>query len=87
MSDEWEKIKRALENQNYKWRTLEGIAKDTGVSIPTVVSSLSYHGDLVIRSTIPSTTGQDLYTTRNHYLEKSTLWDRFESAVTNKVQK
>lgn len=87
MSDEWEKIKQALENQQYKWRTPEGIAKETGYDFTTVVSSLSTHSDLVIKSTIPSTTGQELFTTRDHYREKSTLWDRFESAITNKVQK
>jgi hypothetical protein len=87
MSDEWEKIRQALENPQYKWRTLEGITKGTGYDFTTVVSSLSAHSDLVIKSTIPSTTGQELYTTRDHYLQKSTLWERFESVITNKVQK
>lgn len=87
MSDEWEKIKKALENPNFKWRTLEGVAKETGYGFTTVVSSLSTHSDQVVKSTIPSTTGQELYTTRDHYLQKSTLWERFESAITNKVQK
>lgn len=87
MSDEWTRIRQALENPNFKWRTVDGIAKETGFPSPTVVSSLSHHSDLVIRSTIPSTTGLDLFTTRDHYHEKSTLWERFESVVTNKVQK
>lgn len=87
MSDEWENIRQALENPNFKWRTLEGVAKETGYDFTTLVSSLSTHDNLVVKSTIPSTTGQELYTTRHHYLKKSTLWERFESAITNKVQK
>ena len=87
MSADWEKIRRALENPKYKWRTLEGIVKETAYPTITIVSSLSAHADQVIKSTIPSTDGHDLYTTRDHYREKSTIWDRIESAITNKVQK
>lgn len=87
MSDEWNKIRKTLENPQYKWRTIEGIAKETGYGFITVVSSLSAHPDLVIKSTIPSTNGQDLFTTRDHYRQKSTLWERVEGAITNKVQK
>jgi len=87
MSKEWENIRRALENPQYKWRTVEGIAKETGYPTITIVGSLSANSDQVIKSTIPSTHGYGLFTTRDHYREMSTIWDRFESAITNKVQK
>jgi len=87
MSDEWEKIKRALENPNYKWRTLEGIAKETKSPVVTITSTFAAHADEVLKSAIPSTDGRELYTTRDHYRQRSTLWDRLESVITNKVQK
>ncbi len=86
MSEEWEKVRRALENPRYKWRTVEGIARETGHDFITVVSSLTAHADQILKSSIPAKDGRDLFTTREHYRAKSTLWERLESAITNKVQ-
>ena len=86
MDDEWELIQKALENSDYKWRTLDGVAKETGLDNVTVVSSMSNHSDLVIQSSIPSKTGAELFTTRNHYKEKSSVIDRILNSVTNKVE-
>jgi hypothetical protein len=86
VSDEWTKIRYALENPNYKWRTIEGIAQETAYPVITVLSSLSAHSHEIIRSTIPSTEGRDLFTTKNHYFKTSSLWNRLESAITNKVR-
>lgn len=87
IDNEWQSIKQALENPNFKWRTISGVAKETGLPPITIVNSLSQHVDYVIRSSIPSTNGEDLFTTREHYQEKSTLWDRIENIITNKVIK
>ncbi|MCG7867002.1 MAG: hypothetical protein N0E59_10735 [Candidatus Thiodiazotropha taylori] len=86
MDEDWLKIQKALENPKYKWRTVEGVAKETGLETVTVVSSLSNHNDLVIQSSIPSNTGADLFTTRDHYREKSTIFSRVMSSITNKVE-
>lgn len=86
MSDEWEQIREALEDPHYKWRTIEGIANDTGIALSTVIESLAAHDDLVFRSSIPTKEGQDLFTTKERYRKTSTVWDRLESAITNKVQ-
>lgn len=86
MSDEWEKIREALENPQYKWRTIEGIARDTGYEVSTVLDCLATHEDLVLRSSVPTKEGHELFTTKERYRTTSTVWDRLESAITNKVQ-
>jgi hypothetical protein len=84
---EWPKVQTALENEKYKWRTIEGIVKETGLDAVTVVGSLSANASVVIKSTISDKDGRDLFTTKEHYREKSSLWERFQSVLTNKVEK
>ncbi|WP_124706406.1 hypothetical protein [Sulfuriferula multivorans] len=84
---EWPTVQTALESPRFKWRTIEGIAKETKLDAVTVVGSLSANASVVIKSTIPDQEGRDLFTTKDHYREKSSLWERLESAITNKVQK
>lgn len=86
MDEEWLKIQRALENPKYKWRTIDGVANETGLDTVTIVSSLTNHSDTIIQSSIPSNTGAELYTTRDHYREKSTILSRVMSSLTNKVE-
>ncbi len=86
MSDEWEKIQKALEDPKYKWRTINGVSTATGLDPVTVVSSISNHPHIVIQSTIPSTNGEELFTTREHYREKSSLFEVVVSSIKNKVE-
>jgi hypothetical protein len=86
MSEEWEKIRKALEDPKYKWRTIEGVVKSTGLDATTVVSSISNYQDQVVKSTVPSTTGSELFTTRKHYREKSSAWEKIASSIKNKVE-
>jgi len=86
MSDEWEIIAGTLANPKYKWRTIDGIVKETGLDHVTVVSSMSAHEDLIIKSSIPSGDGKDLFTTREHYRKKRSPWQAIASAITNKVE-
>lgn len=83
---EWPKVQSALESEKYKWRTVEGIVKETGLDAVTVVGSLSANASTVMKSTISDRAGRDLFTTKEHYREKSSLWERFQSVLTNKVE-
>ena len=86
MSDEWEIIAGTLANPKYKWRTIDGVVKDTGLDRVTVVNSMTAHEDLIIKSSIPAKDGNELYTTRDHYRQKRTPWEAIASAITNKVE-
>jgi hypothetical protein len=83
---EWSKVKAALENPDFKWRTVVGVVKETGLDVVTVSANLAQNVDTVVSSTIPDPLGSALFTTRRHYREKSSLLDRLKSAIINKVQ-
>jgi len=83
----WPNVKSALESPEFKWRTLEGIVKETGLDAAMVGASLATNEDAIIKSSIPDEKGNDLFTTRGHYREKSSILDRLENAITNKVRK
>jgi len=57
----------ALENPNYDWRTIEGVSKETHLSLKEVQEILRKLGRQVIQSSIPDKRGRPLYTTREHY--------------------
>lgn len=86
MTGEWEMIAGTLANPKYKWRTIDGIVKESGLDHKTVVNSMSAHEDLIIKSSIPSKDGKDLFTTREHYRKKRTPWQMIASSIMNKVE-
>jgi hypothetical protein len=60
-------VLRALANEKYKWRTIEGVSKETGIPEAEVHQIIGSHPNLIIQSSIPDRQGRPLYTTREHY--------------------
>ena len=85
MPDEWELVKASLEKDDYKWRTIEGIAAESGLSEGVVEKILYDHIGDIVKSSIPSKTGDELFTTRDHYKKKSSTWQRLSSALKNRI--
>lgn len=83
----WAVIKSALENPAYKWRTIEGVSAEIGLPESIVSANVNSHVEQVVKSSIPSKDGSDLFTTRKHYREKSSIIERVQNAVMNRVQK
>ena len=75
----------ALEDERYDWRTVDGVSEQTGMPSPRVQEILKKLESEVVRSSIPDELGRALYTTRKHYRETHGLWDRFRSALSDKV--
>ena len=84
-SKHWDKIKRSLENSRYKWRTIRGVIKETGLPIEEVEKAFSWHSDHVIKSSISSDTGEELYTTREHYRRLQSPYTKIISSVFSSV--
>lgn len=82
----WPNVKSALQNPAFKWRTLEGIVKETGLDAATIGAILATNEGEIIKSSIPDQKGNNLFTTREHYREKSSILERLQNAITNKVQ-
>lgn len=76
---------KALENPKYEWRTNSGIAKDTGLDPEVVLQAISELADQVVRSSILSTDGRELFTTRSHFRKKSSFPERFLVAMRGRL--
>jgi hypothetical protein len=76
----------AFENPNYQWRTIRGAAREAGLSPDVALEILSDIRDVVVQSSIPSTDGDDLYTTRSHYKEFASAGKKFLAALKNRAE-
>jgi hypothetical protein len=80
-----DQIIRALEDDRYDWRTVEGVVEQTGIPAAKVQEILRSLERDVVRSAVPDELGRALYTTRKHYRETHGLGARFLSALSDKV--
>lgn len=75
----------ALENPNYKWRTVAGISKDAGIEPLVVYRVIDKLGAQVVKSSVSSTTGDELFTTRRHLRQKESLLSRIGAVLRNRA--
>jgi len=78
-------VVRALEDPRYEWRTVEGLAEQTGLSATSLRQVLEELNGEIIRSSVPDESGRALYTTRRHYRQTQGLGTRILSALSDKV--
>jgi hypothetical protein len=86
--DQVNEVRAALESDKWDWRTVHGVAKDTKLDekiVRKIIRHLIKKGD-VIQSEIDSDDGDELYTTRSHYENSATLWDRMKAAFRNRAE-
>lgn len=74
-------VLKALENPRFRWRTVNGVAADTGIPDQTVQQILQELPSADIVRT-PSAKGR-LYTTRRHYDNTRTLTSRLLSVFSD----
>lgn len=78
----------ALENPQYKWRTIHGIAEEVGfeeTEILGLIKSLAEEGVLV-RASTPDKSGRELFTTREHYRMTESFINRFFSTTSDIIK-
>lgn len=80
-----DQIIRALEDNRYEWRTVEGVAEQIGIPAAQVQEILESLKQEIVRSSIPDEAGRSLYTTRKHYRDTRGLGARFLDALSDKV--
>jgi hypothetical protein len=78
-------IIRALEDERYEWRTIDGVSEQTGIPTAKVREVLECLEPEIVRSSVPDDSGRALYTTRKHYRQTHGLGARFLNAVSGKV--
>jgi DNA-binding IclR family transcriptional regulator len=75
----------ALEDRRYEWRTIDGLAEQTGLPSAKVQEILESLQEDLVRSSVPDDRGRSLYTTRKHYRETHGLGARILSALSDRV--
>lgn len=84
-----EKVFNALENPKYKWRTLKGIAKETGLDFGQVyeaIHSLIKQDKAIFMSKVTAE-GDVLYTSWDRYkTDKKYRWNRLLSVLSDEVK-
>lgn len=77
---------QALDNTNYDWRTVAGIAKETGLDESEVSGLLTEHSDQIVRSSVPDVKGKALYTTRDRYYQARRIPHRILSIFADRIK-
>jgi hypothetical protein len=87
LSDSAQRVFAALENPKYHWRTLTGIAAETGIDAGEIAKVLYSPAlaDQIIRATVPTRDGQPLFTTRRHYYRNQSFLNRLFTALSDRV--
>jgi hypothetical protein len=84
--DDRQKVIAALEDDRYVWRTIEAIAKDTGLNEVIVENAVLWDDQVdAIAASNPDKKGRMLYTTRRHYQKKRSLGWRVLGAIAGKM--
>jgi hypothetical protein len=76
---------RALENPRYKWRTIPGISKETGVPRDQVLEILTRFSEYIVKSAVMSKAGEDLYSLRSKFIREESSIKKLIGAIRNRI--
>ncbi|MBF5040424.1 hypothetical protein INP77_13065 [Methylophilus sp. 13] len=79
-------ILNALADNRYKWRTPHGVASQIGVTENDVFQVIAKNSDKVVQSSVHSTEGSPLFTTREHFHKMSSPFDKILGAFKGRVR-
>ncbi|CAN1562991.1 hypothetical protein MCEMSE15_02768 [Fimbriimonadaceae bacterium] len=80
-----QRVLDALGDARFRWRTVGGVASQLNVPEQKVREVISERTDQVLRSSVLSTDGSELYTTRSHFIETSTAYEKLIGAFKGKL--
>lgn len=81
----YQRIKGALENPNFKFRTINGVVREARVSPEVVERVMHEHSGEIVKLFRRGENGEALYTTRSHYKKKASTTEKIIGAVINSV--
>jgi hypothetical protein len=64
--EELERVLQALNNERFKWRTLKGIVRESGLEPDTVMTVIRCNENLIAQSSVLSSKGDELFTSRSN---------------------
>jgi len=69
-----ERILQSLQDPNWDYRTVDGIAKETGEAASNIEAFLEAHPESVWKSRIPDRQGRSLYTVKGRRAQSKEFW-------------
>lgn len=78
-------LMRALSNPNFKWRTVHGVSSETGMPVEVVTKFLAENPDKIVKSSVAASDGSDLFTTRDHFRQTSSVLEKLRGALLNRA--
>ena len=78
-------VLNALSNSNFKWRTIGGVAQETGLQTDVVRHAIAEAADKIVRSALPSADGKDLFTTRERFQSVASFSEKLLGAIKNRA--
>ncbi|MEW5715482.1 hypothetical protein AB1462_24395 [Pseudomonas sp. SB113] len=85
MNDETKAVISALSETKYKWRTVSGISKETGLPADKIMDIIISNTDLIIQSSALSPEGEALFTSREKHQKETSAWSRIGLAIRNRA--
>jgi hypothetical protein len=86
LADKSQRVLEALENPNYQWRTLGGLAEETGLPPDEITQILEGALADQVVTTLDMHPPRWLYTTRRHYRNKQPLWNRILTVLSDRIR-
>ena len=81
----WDEVKKSLEDSRYQWRTIRGVAQETNLTHEQVQQIIKTHAQEVIKSSVAADSGEELFTTREHFRQKQSAFVKITSSLTSRV--
>jgi hypothetical protein len=79
-------VLQALSNSQFRWRTIAGVAKETGIDAAVVGAEIvKAVGTNVVVAPARSISGEALFATRQHVLQTASLGEKLVGAFKNRV--
>jgi hypothetical protein len=79
------KIKKAMENNKFSYRTIGGVAKEANVSITVVQAAIKNHPKEMVLLHRKGKNGEVLVTTRDHYKKRASVREKLMGVIINRV--
>jgi hypothetical protein len=80
-----DKVFEALADERYKWRSPKGVADQCGLVEEDVLRVIANNKERIVQSSLPSTDGSPLFTTRKHFLKKSSPFEKIVGAFKGRI--
>jgi len=85
--DQLDRVQEALNDERFKWRTADGVAKQVGLQkceVMEAFSDLAQEG-VVIRSSVASPKGDELYSTRERFKQFAPVTEKLGAMLRNRA--